>query len=292
MGEYMKHWKSLLRELCFLATGTILMAMAVNWIYEPLDMVTGGVSGFSIVLKTVLYSMAGITVPVWASNFIINIPIFIWGVFIKGKEFILKTLFANTVFSLAMSVMPVLDPGRHDYLLAAVTGGVLTGAGLGLVFTTGYSTGGTDLLSSIICRYFPYYPVSLVLFVIDSLVILAGAVVFGLYISFYAVIAVFVTSGVMDFILSGGKTCKQVLIISPEYNKISSAIFTGMDRGATLLEAKGMYSNSSRPVLLCVVARKEIAELTGIVKNIDKNAFVIISEVREVFGEGFGQNRQ
>ena len=288
----MFRYKNLFKELCCLAAGTILMAAAVNWIYEPLDMVTGGISGLAIVVKSVSYNIAGVAVPVWISNFVINIPIFIWGIFIKGKEFIAKTLFANSVFSTAMYIMPVLDPGRHDYLLAAVVGGVLTGMGLGLVFTTGYSTGGTDLLSSIICRYIPYYPVSSVLFIVDSLVIIAGAIVFGVYISFYAVIAVFVTSSVMDFILSGGKACKQVFIISPKYKQISSKIFSRMDRGATLIEAKGMYSKNSRPILLCVVAKKEIAELTGLVKNIDRNAFVIISEIREVFGEGFGQNKQ
>lgn len=284
--------KILLKELFCLAAGTFLMAAAVNWIYEPMDMVTGGISGLSIVIKSLSYKLAGIAFPVWITNFVLNIPIFIWGVFIKGKEFIAKTLFANTVFSLAMYIMPVLDPGRHDYLLAAVVGGVLTGLGLGLVFTTGYSTGGTDLLSTIICRYIPYYSVSTVLFIIDSLVIITGAVLFGLYISFYAVIAIFVSSSVMDFILSGGKACKQVLVISPEYKEISRQIFTEMERGATLIEAKGMYSNNSRPMLLCVVAKKEIAKLTGLVRNIDKNAFVIISEIREVFGEGFGQNRQ
>ncbi len=288
MGKY----KILLKELFCLVAGTTLMAAAVNWIYEPLDMVTGGISGLSIVVKSLSGRFIGITLPVWVSNFVLNIPIFIWGVFIKGKEFIAKTLFANTVFSLAMYIIPVFDPGRHDYLLAAVVGGVLTGVGLGLVFATGYSTGGTDLLSTIICKYIPYYSVSTVLFVIDSVVIITGAVLFGLYISFYAVIAIFVSSSVMDYILSGGKACKQVLVISPEYKEISMQVFTKMERGATLIEAKGMYSNNSRPVLLCVVARKEIAKLTGIVKNIDRNAFVIISEIREVFGEGFGQNKQ
>lgn len=288
MGRY----KLLLKELLCLAMGTTLMAAAVNWIYEPLDMVTGGLSGLSIVVKSLSYRLSGVAFPVWISNFVLNIPIFIWGIFIKGKEFIAKTLFANTVFSLAMYTMPVIDPGRHDYLLAAVVGGVLTGLGLGLVFATGYSTGGTDLLSAIICRYVPYYSVSTVLFIVDSIVIITGAVVFGLYVSFYAVIAVFVTSSVMDYILSGGKACKQVLVISPEYKEISRRVFAEMQRGATLIEAKGMYSNNSRPMLLCVVAKKEIAKLTGLVKNVDKNAFVIISEIREVFGEGFGQNRQ
>lgn len=288
MGRY----KILLKEFLCIVAGTTLMAAAVNWIYEPLDMVTGGISGLSIVVKALSGKFIGITLPVWVSNFLLNIPIFIWGVFIKGKEFIAKTLFANTVFSLAMYIIPVFDPGRHDYLLAAVVGGVLTGAGLGLVFATGYSTGGTDLLSTIICKYIPYYSVSTVLFIIDSVVIITGAVLFGIYISFYAVIAIFVSSSVMDYILSGGKACKQVLVISPGYEEISRQVFTKMERGATLIEAKGMYSNNSRPVLLCVVAKKEIAKLTGIVKNIDKNAFVIISEIREVFGEGFGQNKQ
>lgn len=138
----MFRYKNLFKELCCLAAGTILMAAAVNWIYEPLDMVTGGISGLAIVVKSVSYNISGTAVPVWISNFVINIPIFIWGIFIKGKEFIAKTLFANSVFSIAMYIMPVLDPGRHDYLLVAVVGGVLTGIGLGLVFTTGYSTGG------------------------------------------------------------------------------------------------------------------------------------------------------
>lgn len=288
----MKHYKKLLKELCCLMTGTLLMAAAVNWIYEPLNMVTGGISGLSIVVKQLSYSIFGITVPVWLSNFVLNIPIFILGIFIKGKEFIIKTLFANIFFSLSMLIMPVLDPGRHDYLLAAVVGGVLTGFGLGLVFATGYSTGGTDLLSSIICKYFPYYSVSFVLFVIDSLIILTGALIFGIYISFYAIISIFVSSRVMDFILSGGKACKQILIISPEYENIGNSIFSKMNRGATLIEAKGMYSQKSRPMVLCVVSKKEIAQLTGLVKDIDKNAFVVISEIREVFGEGFGQNRQ
>ena len=118
----MFRYKNLFKELCCLAAGTILMAAAVNWIYEPLDMVTGGISGLAIVVKSVSYNIAGVAVPVWISNFVINIPIFIWGIFIKGKEFIAKTLFANSVFSTAMYIMPVLDSGRHDYLLAAVVG--------------------------------------------------------------------------------------------------------------------------------------------------------------------------
>ena len=127
----MFRYKNLFKELCCLAAGTILMAAAVNWIYEPLDMVTGGISGLAIVVKSVSYNIAGVAVPVWISNFVINIPIFIWGIFIKGKEFIAKTLFANSVFSTAMYIMPVLDPGRHDYLLAAVVGGILQVWGLG-----------------------------------------------------------------------------------------------------------------------------------------------------------------
>lgn len=285
-------YKKLAKELICLVIGTSLMAAAVNWIYEPLDMVTGGISGLSITVKALSSSLLGFTFPVWLSNFVLNIPIFIWGIFIKGKEFILKTLFANTAFSAAMYFLPVIPVQREDYFLAAVIGGGLSGIGLGIVFTTGYSTGGTDLLSSIICRYIPYYPVSTVLFIADLFVIVSGAVVFGVYVSFYAVIAVMVTSFVMDYIMSGGKICKQVFIISNNYKEISNKIFENMRRGVTLLDAKGMYSGNERPVMLCVVGKKEIAKLRSIVRNVDKNAFIIISEVKEVFGEGFGENLQ
>ncbi len=286
MGRYKKDVLEILR----LIIGTVFMAFAVNWVYEPMSMVTGGVSGIAITIKAISQHFLVNGIPVWISNFVINIPIFIVGFFVKGKNFILKTLLANTVFSAGMYLIPIYNVANSDYFLAAVIGGVLTGIGLGIVFAAGYSTGGTDLLSSIICRYIPYYPVSMVLFVLDSLVIISGAVTFGIRGACYAVVAVFISSRVMDFIMSGGKASKQVFIISDKYEDISKSILENMERGATLIRGQGMYSGNEKPILLCVVSKKEIVKLTSIVKKTDKYAFVIISETREVIGEGFEEN--
>lgn len=285
-GENMKKviWK-----IARIMAGTFLMAAAVNFVYEPMHMVTGGVSGLAIAVKelTRWYLPGG--VPVWLTNIAINIPILIWGYFVKGKEFLGYTFFANICFTLFLLILPVSAIQQKDYFLAMTIGGGLTGVGLGFVFAGGYSTGGTDLLSSIIHSYLKMYSVGTILFVLDALVILAGALVFGVLSTVYAVMAVFLTSWIMDNILSGLKVGKQVWIISEKYQEISDVITLKMGRGATCLEGKGMYSNNSKKVLLCVVGKREVLRVVQIVREQDESAFMVIQDAREVMGEGFGE---
>lgn len=273
-----------------LALGTILMAMAVNFIYEPLNLVTGGVSGLSIEIKRLTSMWLDGGIPVWISNFLINIPIFIWGIKVRGKVFIARTIYANTIFSLAMLLLPVLPVSQKDYILASIAGGILTGGGLGLVFGTGYSTGGTDLLSSILNRYMPHYSVPSILFVIDALIIASGAVLFGIHSAFYAVIAVYITTKVMDYIIAGGKSCRQIMIISDNYKKIAGHIISDIGRGVTVIDGQGCYTGNEKKVILCIVGKKELAKVTNAIKELDERAFIIISEVRGVYGEGFEEN--
>lgn len=269
--------------------GTFLMAVAVNLVYEPLQMVPGGISGAAILIQKLTERWVQGGVPVWALNFILNIPIFIWGIAVKGKNFIWKSLLANILFSLSLFILPVSPVAKEDYLLAAVVGGGLTGVGIGMVFASGYSTGGTDLLSSILQKYMPYYSVAGILFVLDALIILAGALTFGISRAIYAGIAVYLSSRIMDGILSGLRVGKQVFIISDSSREISRSIMDQLGRGVTELEGKGMFSGREKPVLLCVVGRRQIAKLLKIVRNTDPAAFVIISEAREVLGEGFSE---
>ena len=269
--------------------GTLLMAVAVNFVYEPMNMVTGGISGLAIAIKELTKGYIKGGLPVWLVNIALNIPIFIWGYFVKGKSFLKYTVFANICFSLFMMLLPVPVIEQKDYVLSVIVGGGLTGAGLGLVFAGGYSTGGTDLLSSILHTYLKNYSVATLLFVLDALVILAGALVFGVLSTIYAVLAVFLSSKIMDTILSGLKVGKQVLVISEKYQQISDAVIEKMDRGVTCLEGRGMYSDKSKNVLLCVVGKREIVPLIQIVREEDPSAFVIIQDVREVMGEGFSE---
>lgn len=275
-------------ELWYLLLGTALMGMAVNIVYDPIGMVPGGFSGASILLERLSLKVVKGGIPVWLFSFILNIPVFIWGFFLKGKEFIWKSLIANLLFTAILYIIPVVAVTQKDYFLAAIVGGVLNGAGIGLVFAVGYSTGGTDLLGSLIQRFLPYYPVARILFVLDAIIIVAGALYFGIDRAVYATVSIYLTTKIMDNILSGLHVSKQVMIISAEYQQIGTEIMRQVGRGVTELKAVGGYSRKERPALLCIIGRKQTRKLLQIVKEYDTSAFVIISDVKEVLGEGFG----
>lgn len=277
------------QELWRMVVGTAMMALAINIVYDPLGMVPGGFAGASILLAHLSANWIGGGIPVWLFNLFLNIPIFIWGLFIRGREFIIKSLLTNLLFSTMLYLIPVHPVAQKDFFLAAIMGGILTGSGIGLVFSAGYSTGGTDLLSSLIQKYLPHYPVARLLFVLDAVVIAAGAVYFGIDKAIYAAVSVYLTTQIMDGILAGLNLSKQVMIISAQYGQIGSDIMQQIERGVTELSAKGGYSKAERPALLCIVGRRQVSKVLRIVRERDPNAFIIISDVREVLGEGFGQ---
>lgn len=275
-----------------LIVGTLLMAASVNLVYDPLDMVTGGVTGLAIVIKKITGIWVEGGVPIWLTNLLLNIPLFIAAWFVRGRTFLKNTFFATISLTVALYIVPTFDIVYQDYLLAAVFGGVLGGAGLGLVFMTLSSTGGTDLLAMVIHKFKPYYTVPQILTVIDGLIVLAGVISFGLTKALYAIIAVYITAKISDGILEGLKFAKMAYIISDYYEEIAQMILRDLDRGVTGISATGMYSNKEKKMLFCVVSKKEIIELTEIVAKVDPKAFIIVSDAREVMGEGFREYRQ
>ncbi len=282
-------------KLLRMAAGTSLMALAVNFVYEPMGLVTGGVSGLSILIKHMTTPWIHGGFPVGVSNFLINIPIFLLALRVMGKRFTRDTFFANVWFTVMLLVIPTGSPSAiivKDYLLAVVVGGVLTGAGLGLVFSARTSTGGTDLLSSVMQKKLPQYTVAQILMCIDSIVVVLGAVTFGIRAAVYAVMAVYIGSRVMDAMLEGVKFAKSVYVISEQYDQIGSRVMEKLNRGVTILDVKGMYTGKKQKMLYCVVGKKQIAELTEIIRVCDDRAFVIVQDAREVLGEGFIENCQ
>lgn len=267
--------------------GTLCMAMAVNFVYEPMHMVTGGVSGTAIIIKGLSMNWSDFEIPVWMTNILLNIPIFLWGYFVRGKRYLRVTFVVNLFFTLFLFCIPVIPIRQKDYFLAALYGGILNGTGLGLVFSTGYSTGGTDLLSSILHKYMPQVPIARILFCLDAAVIAAGIFTFGSHSAAYAVFAVFLSSKIMDLILTGVRAGKQIWIISEEYQKIGSQILEELHRGVTSLDGRGVYSNRKKNVLVCLASAREIARILQIVEKNDDNAFVFIQDVKEIMGEGF-----
>lgn len=275
-----------------LTAGTFFMAVGINVIYEPLSMVTGGFSGIGILVKKLTQTARWSGIPVGMTTLLLNIPLFIWGYSQKGKVFVKKTVYAASCFSFFLLIIPTFDIVKQDYLMAALVGGLLNGTGIGLVFSQGASTGGSDLLSVLTAKILPGLSASERLILIDTLIVAAGVFIFGLEIGLYAVVAVFVTGKVSNAILDGLKFAKIAYIISDHPEEISEHILRELGRGLTGLEGQGMYSEKHKMVLMCVASKKEAVLLKDIVKNADNEAFLILSEAKEVLGEGFWREMQ
>lgn len=280
------------RKSLIVILGSMLMALGINFFYEPMKLVTGGVSGFAIIVKGLTTQVMDGGIPVWLTNLVINIFLFLGSYRILGKEFLKNTILGTMVFTGCLYIVPVMDLANGDLLLASIFGSVLSGAGLGLIFSAGCSSGGTDLLGAILQRFLRHYSVAQMLMVVDGMIVLLGALVYGVEAALYAVIAVFITTKVMDAILEGLKFSKLAMIISDKDEEISKGILYEMGRGVTVLPAKGGYSQDNKNMLLCAVDKKEIVTLMDIVDKNDPRAFMIVTDAREILGEGFIEYRQ
>lgn len=277
-------------DYLFIFMGTGIMALAIQCIFEPIGLVTGGFSGIAIIIRKMTAGIVEGGVPLWLTNLALNVPVFIAALIIKGRKFLGRTVIGTVLLSFWLYVIPQVDLTQGDYMLSAVFGGVITGIGIGFVLLAKATTGGTDMVSALIQKYVRHYSVVQILQVIDGMVVLAGLYVFGLKPALYAIVAIFITSKVSDALMEGMKYSKAAFIITDCYKEIADAIMTQLDRGLTGLDATGMYSGDKKTVLYCVVAKKEIVELKDIVAKIDPKAFVIVPDAREVFGEGFLEN--
>ena len=277
-------------DYLFIFMGTGIMALAIQCIFEPIGLVTGGFSGIAIIIRKMTAGIVEGGVPLWLTNLALNVPVFIAALIIKGRKFLGRTVIGTVLLSFWLYVIPQVDLTQGDYMLSAVFGGVITGIGIGFVLLAKATTGGTDMVSALIQKYVRHYSVVQILQVIDGMVVLAGLYVFGLKPALYAIVAIFITSKVSDALMVGMKYSKAAFIITDYYKEIADAIMTQLDRGLTGLDATGMYSGDKKTVLYCVVSKKEIVELKDIVAKIDPKAFVIVTDAREVFGEGFLEN--
>lgn len=272
---------SWIKNYFFIIIGTTILALGINMFYEKQHIVTGGVTGLAIVIK----NFTGIDLSI--TNLILNIPLFLLGLKIKGKDFGGKTLFATIFLSIALTYTKFVPSITSDLLLACIFGGIFSGVGLGLVFAAFATTGGTDLAASIIQHFAKHLSVSKIMFVLDAIIIMIGFVVFGAEKTMYAIISVYIAVKVIDGILEGINFSKAAFIISDKYQQISDELMVQLDRGVTGLDGRGMYTNVEKKVLFCVVSKKQIIKLKDIVRNFDESAFIIVADVREVLGEGF-----
>jgi uncharacterized membrane-anchored protein YitT (DUF2179 family) len=274
-----KHTKLFL-EFLQITIGIAVVALGLNLFLIPNKLAAGGASG----LATILFYSYGL--PVGISIAFINIILFSAGTAVFGRSFGVKTAYGAFGLALAVELSSFLKPVTSDPFLATLYGGVLSGIGMGIVFRNGANTGGTDILAQIINRYSDLALGQLFL-IIDATVTLLAWKVFGAKLALYGLIAVFIMGRVIDLVLEGVTVEKAAIIISEKHDEIAEEIKVQLNRGATILQAKGAYSGEDRPTILCVVSRRELEALKELVHTIDPKAFTIINDAREVTGEGF-----
>ena len=194
--------------------GTALMALAINGCFDVSGLVTGGFSGMAIIIKRWTTGIPGGGIPLWTTNIVLNIPLFLAGMKLMGFSFIKKALIGNAAITFWLAVLPAWDISGGDLMLSAVYGGVIQGIGIGLVFLGQGTTGGTDMMAAIIQKRLPHYSIAQILQIIDGLVIVVGIYVFGIQRALYAIIAVFLVTKVSDGIIEGLKFSKAAYIIT------------------------------------------------------------------------------
>ena len=273
-------------EYLLIIVGTALMATAITSCFDAAGLVTGGFSGIAILVKAGTKSLYGNGIPLWVTNLVLNIPVFLLAAKIKGVAFVKKALLGDLSLTVWLAVLPAWKLSG-DFLLVALYGGLLQGVGIGLVFLGGGTTGGTDLLAAIIQNFMRHHSIAQIMQFVDGAVVLVGMYVFGVERALYAIIAVYLVTKVSDGIIEGRKFSKSVYIITEKPDEVSRMVMEDLDRGITGISAKGMYSGQDKLMLFCVVGKKELVHLKEMIDEIDPNAFVIVGDAREVHGEGF-----
>ncbi|HOM02308.1 MAG TPA: YitT family protein [Acetivibrio sp.] len=297
----MKNVKILITEFkdyLLITTGSLITAMAINVFMVPYKIAPGGISG----IATVIYYITDAKVPVGTAMLILNVPLFMMGIRLIGKKFTIKTLYGTILLSLLIdATQPLTDRFVENYLastenyqytpdilLYSIFGGLLMGIGLGLVLRSGATTGGTDLAARIVNYVVPAFTMGETLLFIDTGIIVFAAFVFrSVQLALYSIVTLYISSKIIDAILEGVNFAKALLIISDSPQEIATSILKDLDRGVTALKGKGMFTGNDKEVLFCVVQRRQIPMVKKIARDIDKKAFIVLTDIREVLGEGF-----
>ncbi len=273
-----------MRDLGLIAAGSAVIGLAYDLFLIPHQVVPGGVGGISMIVNHFFRTPVGLVIV------LLNIPLFIIGVRTLGKGYGIKSVLGLTISSGLIDFFTYAVPVKsatENSLLAAIFGGIMLGAGLGLVFRGGGSTGGTDIVGQVLARSTNLSTGTAIL-IADAIVISLAGLAFGsIELALYGFVNLYLSTRAIDLVLEGLSYTRAMFIISDRGPEIAKAINTKMNRGATLLSGIGAYTESFRPMVYCVMARREVGPIRDLVREIDPRAFIAITDVYEVLGEGF-----
>lgn len=274
--------KSFSIELLKMTIGTAIMAIGVEQFLLPNHLSSGGFSG----IGTILYYMTGVSAG--TTILILNIPLFLIAYFKVGRKFFLNAVIGTLLLSYFLNVFANIDEITKDRVLACLYGSVIVGVGTAIVLKANGSTGGTELVALVIRSYKPGLKTGTLITIFDTIIVLANTIFFrDIEVALYSALAIYIMGKILDIFFEGIDFAKMLIIISPKWKEISDKISKELNRGATALYGKGMYEKQDKQVLLCVMSRQEIREARKIIDEIDPSAFIIITNAREVYGEGF-----
>lgn len=275
-----KNFLQLAKETFIVTLGCMIMAFNINYFFLGNKLAQGGVGGLSLILHYLSH------IDISYIYFGLNVPLIIAAYIFLGKEFVVKTLYATVVLTISLKIFGNFREPLDEILMASILGGALNGIGIGIVFYAGGSTGGTDIIAKIINKY---YGIALgkVLLAMDFIILSLVAFIFGKIIFMYTFISLVVTAKIVDLIQEGIYSAKGVTIITNKTEELKNRIMQDVERGLTIINAQGAYTQRDVSMLYCVVGKYQLIKVKNIVKEVDPEAFMIVSHVHEVIGKGF-----
>lgn len=283
--ETKQKWKGFLIDLGFILLGSVIYALSVDVFTAPNLIAPGGITG----LATVINYLFG--TPIGLMAFLINVPIIIWAVCEIGYKLVVKTMIAIVLSSALIDLFATFVPVyRGNMILVALIAGVFEGLGLSLTFIRGATTGGTDMIARLLSHRLPHFSMGKLMMVIDGIIVAISAVVFGsIDNAIYACIVIFVSTKLIDSILYGtdSGTGKLFFVMSPKVREMGDRVIRELDRTVTYLDSHGGYTGEAGETMLCAVRRYEVYHIQSIIREVDRDAFVIVGDSGEITGEGF-----
>ncbi|SFJ59046.1 YitT family protein [Thermoflavimicrobium dichotomicum] len=268
------------KNIIIILIGSLIFSIGINYFAIPSKLAEGGFTGISMLLHYKFGWDAGTIV------FLLNLPLFFIGYKVFGKQTFVYTIIATTAVSVFLNLTKNIGTPLNDLLLNALYTGVLVGVGLGLIFRTGGTTGGVDIIARLVNRYVGW-SIGRTMFLFDFAVIASSVFVISLDMAMYTLVSVFVGARVVDFVVEGLNASKAATIISNHAKELAQEITQKMERGVTILKGQGAYTGSEKEVLYVVVQPNELPKLKQIVHQLDPDAFVVVHDARDVLGEGF-----
>lgn len=278
----MKGWRKYAWEMLGILIGSAFTAASFNMFIIPNKIAAGGISGLGVILFHLF------EIPVGATVLLANIPLFLLAWIFMGWKFVGHSLAGSLFFPLMLEITGFLPLVTGNLFLASIFGGIGSGIGLGIVFRSQGSTGGTAIAAQLI-NHFWGLGSGLGLIIADFLIVILAGIIFGPELAMFALISLFISSKFIDLVQEGFAVSRAALIISSQRELIAAKIMEKLERGATFLDGRGAYTGEEKGIILCIIPQSQVSRLKKIVKEIDPGAFVIVSSVSEVLGEGFQQ---